>query len=540
MCGIWLYILNNESHENFKTIADNFNYLCGRGPDSYSINFYKNKYFIGFTRLAIIDLSPKGNQPFVYYYNDVRYTCICNGEIYNADSIKESLLKDFKLNSDSDCEVLIPLFLLYKEGMFKFLDGVFSFIIIEESNNEIKYSIARDRIGIRPLYFGEDKYGNYIFSSELKGMKDIAIKAEQFKPSSYMLIDSNKNTEYISYFKLIDSFDYEYNEEDDSLYKLINSTLTKCVEKRLISDRPICALLSGGLDSSLVCSIASKILKEKGLKLYTYSIGIPGSPDNEYAKMVADYIGSEHTIVNISEEEALDVLEDVIMSVETYDITTIRASMGQYLVSKYISDNSNFKVVLSGDGSDEVTSGYLENYKCPSLEDLHNHTLDRIKNIHFYDVQRADRATSIHGLELRVPFLDVSFVNLFLKINAKLRMPIFGERCEKYLLRKSFSNQYLPEEVLWRQKEAFSDGISSKENSWYKIIQANCELIYNRDGNKKCLSYDINKPFSLESLYFREIFNKYYNKKFDNVIPQFWMQKWSNSNEPSARNLDIY
>ena len=150
MCGIWLYILNNESHENFKTITDNFNYLCGRGPDSYSINYFKDKYFIGFTRLAIIDLSPKGNQPFVYYYNDVRYTCICNGEIYNADSIKESLLKDFKLNSDSDCEVLIPLFLLYKEEMFKFLDGVFSFIIIEESNNEIKYFIARDRIGIRP------------------------------------------------------------------------------------------------------------------------------------------------------------------------------------------------------------------------------------------------------------------------------------------------------------------------------------------------------------------------------------------------------
>tara|TARA_B100000424_G_scaffold271660_1_gene275608 strand:+ start:2491 stop:4125 length:1635 start_codon:yes stop_codon:yes gene_type:complete len=542
MCGIWAYIIKNKLDNNYDKIFSNFSNLIGRGPDSVSFQYFKNKYYLGFSRLSIIDLTPKGNQPFVYYYNDLRYTCICNGEIYNADDIKNSVLSGYKFNSSSDCEVLIPLYLKYKESMFEYLDGVFSFIIIVENNenDNIEYFIARDRIGVRPLYIGHDNNENVLFSSELKGIHQLCDRAEQFKPGYFMKINK-KQTLYNQYYEIPMSTNYIYNIENDNLLALIRNTFINCVKKRLISDRPVCALLSGGLDSSLVCSIASKILKEKGLQLYTFSIGIPGSPDNKYAEIVAKHIGSKHTTINITEDQALESLNDVIWSVETYDITTIRASTGQYLVSKYIAENTDFKVVLSGDGSDEVTSGYLENFNAKSEIDVHNNVIDRIKNIHFFDVQRADRATSIHGLELRVPFLDVSFINIYLNIDIKLRQPILRQRCEKYLLRKAFKDNYLPDEILWRKKEAFSDGISTAENSWYKIIQNKCENLYN-DGNYNELKkkYKNHEPISKESLYFRKKYEDLYTSNFDNIIPYFWMPKWSNTNDPSARTLQIY
>lgn len=543
MCGILGYIFKNSINFDKKLIIDNFLNLSGRGPDSESFNYYKEKYFIGFCRLSIIDTSPKGNQPFIYYYDNIRYTCICNGEIYNAESTKKEILNDMTFNSNSDCEVLIPLYIKYKEKMFDHLDGVFSFIIIVEDGNSIEYFIARDRIGVRPLYIGYDYFDNIVFSSELKGMKDVVKSAKQFNPGHYMKINDKENI-YKSYYEVPVNYDgiYKCNLNDieqSNILKLINNTLTNCVNKRLISDRPVCALLSGGLDSSLVCSIASKILKEKGLDLYTFSIGIEGSPDNIYAQKVADFIGSKHTVITLTSEDAINALESVIWATETYDITTIRASTGQYLVSKYIAENTDFKVVLSGDGSDEVTSGYLENYNAPDDVEMHKNAIERIKNIHYYDVQRADRATSIHGLELRVPFLDVSFVNMYLNIDKKLRLPRKNGICEKFLLRKAFENGYLPNDILWRRKEAFSDGISSTEKSWYEIIQDNCERMYTDEyfENLKCKH---NFLISKESLYYKEIFEKLYSNKFGNIIPEYWMPKWSNTNDPSARTLEIY
>ena len=541
MCGIFIYLASQNI--NFEKIFNNFKNISRRGPDNLIFLNEINKYILGFTRLSIMDTSTRGNQPFEYYDNDVKYTCICNGEIYNVDELKK--LVNFNFNSTSDCEVLIPLYLKYDINMISYLDGVFSFIIIKESKEETQYFIVRDKIGVRPLYKGVDEFGQFIYASELKAMKDIVNMASQFDPGTYELIIKNNNSNEISlisnkyYDVTIHLINYKTFENENEIYSLINLKLTDAVKKRLISDRPVCALLSGGLDSSLVCSIASKLLKYREIPLYTFSIGIEGSPDNFYAKKVADYIGSIHTTIYITPDEALNSLKDVIWATETFDITTIRASTAQYLISKYISENTSFKVILSGDGSDEITSGYLENYFAPNFDELQKNAVDRLKNIHYYDVLRADRATSIHGLELRVPFLDVSFIDFYLKIDPRLRQPIKNIQCEKFLLRKAFENDYLPNDVLWRQKEAFSDGISSVENSWYQIIQEMCDKMIN-DFELLNNPYNYCKPESKEAYYYRQIFTQMYGNKFNKIIPKFWMPKWSNNKDPSARNLDIY
>lgn len=539
MCGIFAYILKNEKVLDYNLIFDNFMNLKNRGPDKFSFIYNKN-YFLGFHRLSIMDLSNNGNQPFEFIKDDFKYTCICNGEIYNADVLKSNL--NFNFKSNSDCEVLIPLYLTYGENMVNYLDGVFSFIIIKEKNDYFEYFICRDRIGVRPLYIGYDYKGNLLLSSEIKGFKDLIFNNfSSFDPGHYMKIKMDSTNYELIKFKYYE-LNFKILEDKDEKFfcDKINYVLTNCVRKRLITDRPICALLSGGLDSSLVCSITNKILKSNNFKINTFSIGMENSPDNHYAKLVSDYIDSNHTFVNITKEEAIDCIKNVIYTIESYDVTTVRASVGQYLISKYISENTNFKVVLSGDGSDEVTGGYLENYFSPNMTEFQNNTLKRIKNIHYYDVLRADKATSGNGLELRVPFLDVDFIDLFLSIHPKYKRPILGEKCEKYLLRKSFQNNYLPDEVLWRQKEAFSDGISNNENSWHNILKKLCNELISDDEFKNNKFY-FNKPKTKEAYYYRKIFNEFYDKnRFDNTIPEFWMPSWSETDDPSARDLSIY
>ena len=539
MCGIFAYLIRNEKVFNYNLVFKNFMNLNNRGPDSFSFS-YNKKYFLGFHRLSIMDLSNNGNQPFEYYIDNCKYTCICNGEIYNSEFLKNDL--NYNFNSNSDCEILIPLYIRYGQEMMNHLDGVFSFIIIKEEKDEVEYFIARDRIGVRPLYIGYDYKDNILISSEIKGFKDLIYNNfRSFEPGHYMKIVSNsQDFSFVKckYYEI--NFNYLEIEDEDYFCNKINYVLTNCVKKRLITDRPICALLSGGLDSSLICSITNNILKSSNFKLNTFSIGMENSPDNHYAKLVSDYIDSNHKFVNITKDDAINCIKDVIYTIESYDVTTVRASVGQYLISKYISDNTNFKVVLSGDGSDEVTGGYLENYFSPNLTEFENNTLKRVQNIHYFDVLRADKATSGNGLELRVPFLDIDFVNLYLSIPPKYKKPILGEKCEKYLLRKSFSNNYLPQDVLWRQKEAFSDGISNNQDSWHNILKKLCdELISDEEYNNN--NFSINKPKTKEAYYYRKIFDEFYDKnRFDNIIPEFWMPSWSESDDPSARNLSIY
>ena len=541
MCGIFAYIIKNDKIFNYNLIFNNFMNLSKRGPDTFSFKYNKN-YFLGFHRLSIMDLSNKGNQPFEFDFNGYKYTCICNGEIYNSEILKTTINFNYNFISESDCEILIPLYLKFGDDMVKYLDGVFSFIIIKEKKDYFEYFIVRDRIGVRPLYIGHDYKNNILISSEIKGFKDLIFNNfSSFDPGNYMKIKIDSNNfelTKIKYFEL----KLKVLENKDELYfcDKINHILTESVKIRLVTDRPICALLSGGLDSSLVCSIANKELKSANYKLNTFSIGMKNSTDNYYAKLVSDYIDSNHTFVNITVDDAINCIKDVIYTIESYDVTTVRASVGQYLISKYISENTNYKVVLSGDGSDEVTGGYLENYFSPNFTEFQNNTLKRITNIHYFDVLRADKATSGHGLELRVPFLDVNFVNLYLSIHPKFKKPIAGQRCEKYLLRKSFLNNYLPEEVLWRQKEAFSDGISSTENSWHNILKNVCNEIVS-DNDLKKNNFSINSPKTKEAYYYRKIFDEFYNKnRFDSIIPEFWMPSWSESEDPSARNLSIY
>lgn len=548
MCGIWAYLINkdNESRDlNMGNLFDKFKTISGRGPDNLSFSNNNDSFLLGFHRLSIMDVSLNGNQPFTYKQGDYTYICICNGEIYNSEELKSNILEKNKytFESESDCEVLIPLFIIHQEKMVHMLKGVFAFIILKvDSNNNYTAFICRDRIGVRPLFIGSNKNNKDIgICSEMKGLTDIFDWVHVFTPGSYMFIhnDGTYNREppfpYYEYrYKLANS-DIQDNRE---LY--VRDTFINSVKKRLISDRPVCALLSGGLDSSLVCSVASKLMKDNNMKLYTYSIGMAGSTDEYYAKKVADFIGSEHTVVNITNEEALSAIKDVIWATETFDITTIRASTGQYLISKYISENSDFKVVLSGDGSDEVASGYIYNYLAPSEEELHKEAVKRVKEIHLYDGLRADRATSIHGLELRVPFLDSDFVDLYLSIDPRFRMPD-NEHMEKYLLRSAFKG-YLPEEVLWRKKEAFSDGISSEEDSWHMTLNNFVDkFVSDEEFNDNHSKYVHCTPKTKESYFYRKIFDELLGDKYCNVIPRIWMPNWSKVADPSARELkNIY
>lgn len=548
MCGIWAYLINKENESvgelNMSNLFDKFMTISGRGPDNLSFSNNNDSFLLGFHRLSIMDVSLNGNQPFTYKQGDLTYICICNGEIYNSAELKSNILENNKytFESESDCEVLIPLFIFYAEKMVHMLKGVFAFIILKvDSNNNYSAFICRDRIGVRPLFIGRNKDNKNIgICSEMKGLTDIFDWVHVFTPGSYLSLDSNSYNyeppyQYYEYKYKLGKSDIQENREIYVRDAFINS-----VKKRLISDRPVCALLSGGLDSSLVCSVASKLMKDNNMKLYTYSIGMAGSTDEYYAKKVADFIGSEHTVVNITNEEALSAIKDVIWATETFDITTIRASTGQYLISKYISENSDFKVVLSGDGSDEVASGYIYNYLAPSEEDLHKEAVKRVKEIHLYDGLRADRATSIHGLELRVPFLDADFVDLYLSIDPTFRMPD-KDHMEKHLLRSAFKG-YLPEEVLWRKKEAFSDGISSEEDSWHKTLNNFVDkFVSDEEFNNNHFKYEHCTPQTKESYFYRKIFDELLGDKYCNVIPEIWMPNWSKVADPSARELkNIY
>lgn len=544
MCGIWSLFSIEKGNYDIDTLIKNFKNIDNRGPDFSVLKKIESIYniYLGFARLSINGLGSDGNQPFEIESLYYKYYLICNGEIYNYLDL--SIEYNIELKTSSDCEILLPLYI--KLGMNRLidkLDGVFAITIIriDKSNNSILMESARDRIGVRPMFYGYMKNMRNIYvASEMKGIVELCDKVNVFPPGTIMKANIHNDKIKLDFHQYYDfSFKNTVLTDENDILSLIRIYFNKAIKKRLMSERPIGSLLSGGLDSSLVSALVAKFSRKR---IKTFSISMAGGTDSKYADMVAKFIKSDHHNIELKKEEFLDAIEETIWAIESYDITTVRASVGQFLVSKYISENTDIKVVMSGDGSDELCSGYIYNFNAPSDKELHDEAKLRLKEIHLYDSLRADRATSCHGLELRVPFLDQDFVNMFMRIDPKLRKPDI-KRMEKYLLRKAYETEdILPKEVLWRKKEAFSDGISSEEESWYTTLT---KYIDNKISDKEFHTgkdkYSHCPPESKEAYYYRKIFCEKFNDKNSQVIPRFWLPKWCGDiKEPSARVLDVY
>lgn len=470
-------------------------------------------------------LNEFGMQPFSY---DDK-VLVCNGEIYGFRDIKIELLKKgYSFKSDSDCEILLPLFKEFGFEMFSKLDAEFALIIYDKKEDKI--IAARDPLGIRPLYYGKSKSNDtYIFASEPKILVDLVEDIFPFPPGYYF--DGEKFIQY----SFITDVESKHTRMRD-VEKNIHSLLVEGVRKRLDSDAPIGFLLSGGLDSSLVCSIATKILKKP---IETFAIGMEKDAiDLKYAKEVADYLNTNHHEVIITRDDVISSLEEVIYNLATYDITTIRASVGMYLLCKYIHENTDIKVLLTGEISDELF-GYKYTDYAPNPEEFQKESKKRIDEIHMYDVLRADRCISSNSLEARVPFGDLAFVKYVMEIDPKIKMNRYNKG--KYLLRKAFEGDYLPKDILYREKAAFSDAVG---HSLVEDIKEFAEDYYTDEEfeiNRK--KYTFAQPFTKESLMYREIFEKYYPGQA-HMIKDFWMpnKSWKGCDvdDPSARFLKNY
>ena len=551
MCGIWALIEKTKQSCTPEQLQ-NFWDLKHRGPDNSHFETFNNIY-LGFHRLAIMDTSFKSNQPYVIQEKDRTIVFICNGEIYNYKEL--DTLYDLNVLT-SDCLVIPKLyskFVKYNEDPTSWFDlfqnysikGEFAFMLFEFDHTKklSRYFIGRDSIGVRPLYESVSDSDMDWYSSEIKGMTNFRSEVREFPPGNIKQVTCNVFDYTYKYLSFIDHlYDHlEISRTDECILKNIRETVCNSVKRRLDADRPIAFLLSGGVDSSLVCAIASKIIEQP---IRTFCCGIKGSTDLEYARKVAEHIGSNHTEVYFTEQEGLQAIEDVIYTTETWDTTTIRASVGQYLVSKYISNHTDCKVVLVGEGPDEVCSSYLFNYYSPK-DKLHDTAKEYVKNIHMYDGRRADRCTARWGLEARIPFLDLEFIKCYWKISEGTRHPKhFG--FEKYWLRKAFDGlDLLPDEILWRKKEAFSDGVSSKEKSWHHIIQDYVAKEFDHiDYNDMFIR---NIPSTKEAKFYRHIFYKKFGIIRDNILPKYWLPKWNKNGDencsyvdPSARTLEVY
>jgi len=544
MCGFLGYIGTSISDSKLEEGFDKIQY---RGPDDTSKIKIGEQVSLMFHRLAIIGNNPDGNQP-MQLPDDDNYTLVCNGEIYNYKDLNEKY--GFPSDTRSDCEVILHLYKKFGiKKTVKLLDGVFAFIL-HDKKLDITFS-ARDPFGVRPSFFGLNN-GEYLIASEAKAISDLCEVVYPFPPGSWWGSDSPSS--FVSFYN--HGYIYDNTSHDDSyILSNIRDKLVSSVEKRLMSEREIGCLLSGGLDSSLIAALVCKMSNgfrlrngqweaEQGPKqgrVKTFSIGMEGSPDLKYAKIVSDHIGSEHHEVLLSQKEFLSAIEEVVYKIESYDTTTVRASVGNYLVSKYIKNNTDCKVIFNGDGSDEVCCGYVYNINAPSSFDLQEESKKLLRDIHFFDVLRSDRSISSNGLEPRTPFLDKDFVNFYMSIHPDKKMFDKKNKIEKHLLRKAFEDDnLLPHDILWRHKCAFSDGVSDIKKSWHEIIK---EFVNNKVTDEEFSLERAQmihcKPTLKESFYYRRVFLSHFPNCL-NLIPYFWMPNWSDSNDPSARELSDY
>jgi asparagine synthase (glutamine-hydrolysing) len=606
MCGIFA-LINNEPHLLSQSyIAKQFEKERGRGPE-YSA--YKNimiKADYGFHRLAINGLNDKSNQPIIV--NNI--ALICNGEIYNYKELYQEM--GVTPETDSDCEVIIHLYTKYGMAQtLRLLDGVFAFVLTDYrsySDNSIMY-IARDPYGVRPLYCLDSvkPYSVAAFASELKVVSDMCVvlnsqikrpgsptvmqdnllvkstaenyNIKQFTPGCYSKYELGTKAlsrwslceKMVSYHStgfrsIICDKNYEaITISSDIQYYFINAVHKRC----LTTERPIACLLSGGLDSSLVTALVNEFHVTRGLPaIETYSIGLAGSEDLKNAQIVADYLGTKHTEIVLTEEDFLQAIPQVIQTIESFDTTTVRASIGNWLLGKYISEHSEAKVIFNGDGSDELCGGYLYMHKSPDNLEFDAECNRLLKDIYLFDVLRSDKSISSHGLEPRTPFLDRSWVQFYLSIPANMRNHSANGQCEKFLLRNAFSKEnyvdsrgraLLPAEILWRRKEAFSDGVSKHTRSLYEIIKEYCTQKFIEDDFREFCPdseeetvesickmnesmFTINghlMPTTTEQYYYRKLFESYY-PGMGKLLPYFWMPRYVTAKDASARTLDIY
>ena len=520
MCGILAIHLRTQQQDLDK-IYEGWEMLSNRGPDMGSLSITKD-FIMGFKRLAIVDTSSHGNQPFEYNTSQL----ICNGEIYNHKHLED--IYNISCASGSDCECIIRLFFkLSWSDLVGKLNGDFAIVITHRN----KIFFARDRIGVRPLFMGITHDGNFALASYARVLASYCKDIQQIPPGwgEYDCISTQIK---LNRFKLpLTPIGVGDNERG------VRETLIKATADRLMSDRPVGCLLSGGLDSSLITSIVCSLRGAQNVR--TYSVGMEGSQDLKYARQVSEYLGTQHTEIIFTPKEGFDAIPHVIRDLESYDITTVRASVGMWLLAKYISQNTDDIVLLSGEGADELFCGYLYFHYAPTPEELEQESSRLISELYLYDVLRADRCISSHGLELRVPFLDRRLVDVCLSLPGTIKCPLEKDetRIEKHLLRQAFEKeQYLPPEILWRRKDGMSDGVSGNTGKkWYEQIQ---DFVDEQIPDQEFESYSAEFPFK-EAYYYKKLFNEI----FPTFQPKFkyWLPKWvAHGGDPSGRNLEIF
>jgi asparagine synthase (glutamine-hydrolysing) len=528
MCGLVVYSGNSEKLEQFDKVVKS---ITHRGPDNTTIRNFKDKGTLVFHRLSIMDTSHRGDQPLID--QDALNYVVCNGEIYNYHQLYEHYKSTYHFTSRSDCEVILPLYKeLGIEGAAKSLDGEYALVIYDEKLD--KYFAARDPIGIRPLFYGYTRAEKkIIFASEAKAIHPFCDRVEPFPPGHYY----DGAGKILPYLDIAATPKGYVTHSQSEVEQHIHDYLVKGVEKRLHSDVPLGFLLSGGLDSSLVCAIAARILKNP---IVTFSVGINENPiDTKYAKIVADHLGTIHHEFLFTPDDVINVLDKLIWHLETWDITTVRASIGMYLICKYVREKTDIKVLLTGEVSDELF-GYKYTDFAPSPQAFQDEAAKRIRELYIYDVLRADRCIAAHSIEARVPFSDQDFVAYVMSIPPEKKVNTSG--VGKNLLRKSFEKgNYLPPEILWRDKAAFSDAVG---HSMVDYLKAHAEKKYSdADVKAAAKKYPHGTPFTKESLLYRDIFEKHYPGR-GGWIKDFWMpnKEWKNCDvkDPSARVLPNY
>jgi len=550
MCGILARLRTKAFLVNTRITIDEFESqlkkLEARGPEGSQVVQLNENLAFGFTRLAINGLTDAGMQP----YRKGAITWICNGEIYNSRDLEKSLGLEA---TGSDCACIGDLYLRHRDDLVSFaraLDGVFAIVLYDSERNHL--IVTRDPYGVRPLFVATLPTNDAIeLSSEIKALGSGYDKVVPFLPGFVRVYDAATtqilqdcqyhSIPWITNPQFSSSENYGFGDACNAL----RLALEEAVRKRLLTDRPVAALLSGGLDSSLIAALVQKNLKQLGKPpLKTFSIGFEGSSDVAHARMVADWIGSDHTEIVMTPDEFFEAIPEVIKAIESYDTTTVRASTGNYLIAKKIRELTDCKVVFNGDGSDELFGGYLYFNNAPSDEAFHAETERLLKDLHYFDVLRSDRSISANGLEARTPFLDKQFVAVVRSIHPSFLRPGVNGQVEKEILRCAFDDGVtLPMKVLWRRKEAFSDGVSSPEKAWYQEIQERLEKSVHMqwEKNDPAVYQGHIRPRTGEDYYYWFHFVAAYGIVALKTVPYRWMPRWCpGATDPSARTLSVY